>query len=157
MPFSPGHNEPILLLGMRTQKIPTIPCSSLCTQATRKMVPITGRASSFHEIFCFYKLQSQSKLYQNQIKILKINFFCCSSFLLCLQAQATIFSSLAFLSSSVSMANLSHLVAVSFSGLALLSSSVSTPNLSCMLATTFSTSLVLVFYPTHFDHVTSIF
>ena len=41
-------------------------------------------------------------------------------------AVATIFSSLAFLSSSVSMANLSRLVAASF------------PNPSCLLATTFS-------------------
>ena len=53
-------------------------------------------------------------------------------------AVTTIFSSLAFLSSSISMANLSHLVAASFSSLALLSSSVSTANLSCLLATTFS-------------------
>ena len=45
-----------------------------------------------------------------------------------------IFSSLAFLSSSVSMANLSRLVAASFSSLALLSSSVSMANLSCLLA-----------------------
>ena len=51
---------------------------------------------------------------------------------------ATIFSSLAFISSSVSMANLSHSVAASFSSLALLSSSVSKANLSCLLATTFS-------------------
>ena len=43
-----------------------------------------------------------------------------------------------FLSSSVSMANLSRLVAASFSSLALLSYSVSTANLSCLLATTFS-------------------
>ena len=50
---------------------------------------------------------------------------------------ATIFSSLAFLSSSISMANLSRLVASSFSSLALLSSSVSTANLSGLLATTF--------------------
>ena len=53
-------------------------------------------------------------------------------------AVATIFSSLAFLSSSISMANLSRLVAASFSSLALLSSSVSTANLSYLLATTFS-------------------
>ena len=39
-------------------------------------------------------------------------------------AVATIFSSLAFLSSSVSMANLSRLVAASYSSLVLLSSSV---------------------------------
>ena len=41
-------------------------------------------------------------------------------------AVATIFSSLAFLSSSISMANLSHLVAASF------------PNLTFLLSTTFS-------------------
>ena len=43
---------------------------------------------------------------------------------------AIIFSSLAFLSSSISMANLSRLVATIFSSLALLSSSISTANLS---------------------------
>ena len=51
-------------------------------------------------------------------------------------AVATIFSSLAFLSSSISMANLSRLVAASFSSFALLSFSVSTANLSGLLATT---------------------
>ena len=51
---------------------------------------------------------------------------------------ATIFSSLAVLSSSVSMANPIRLVAASFSSLVLLSYSVSTANLSCLLATTFS-------------------
>ena len=51
---------------------------------------------------------------------------------------ATIFSSLAFLSSSVYMAKLSSLVAASFSSLALLSSSISTANLRCLLVTTFS-------------------
>ena len=45
---------------------------------------------------------------------------------------ATIFSSLAFLSSSVSMAYLGRLIAASLSGLALLSSSVSTANLICI-------------------------
>ena len=53
-------------------------------------------------------------------------------------AVATIFSCLAFLSSSISMANLSRLVASSFSSFALLSSSVSTANQSSLLATTFS-------------------
>ena len=53
-------------------------------------------------------------------------------------AVATIFSSIAFLSSSISMANLSRLVAASYSSLALFSSSVSMANLSCLLATTFS-------------------
>ena len=49
-----------------------------------------------------------------------------------------IFSSLAFLSSSVAMVNLSHLVAASFSSLPILSSSVSMANLSlCYVATTF--------------------
>ena len=53
-------------------------------------------------------------------------------------AVATIFSSLDFLSSSVSMAKLSRLVAATFSSLAFLSSSVSTANLSFSLSTTFS-------------------
>ena len=54
-------------------------------------------------------------------------------------------SSLAFLSSSISTANLSHLVErnASFSSLALLSSSVSMANLSCLLATTFSSLRLL--------------
>ena len=56
---------------------------------------------------------------------------------------ATIFTSLAFLSSSVSMTNLSRLVAASFSSLALLSSSVSMANLSCLLVTTFSSLKLL--------------
>ena len=51
---------------------------------------------------------------------------------------ATIFSSLAFLSSSIYMAKVSRLVAASFSSLALLSSSISTANLRCLLVTTFS-------------------
>ena len=53
-------------------------------------------------------------------------------------AVATIFSSLAFLSSSIYMTNLSRSVAASFSSLALLSSSLSTANLSSSLSTTFS-------------------
>ena len=51
-------------------------------------------------------------------------------------AVTTIFSSLDFLSLSISMAKLSRLVAATFSCLALLSSSVSTAKLSC--STTFS-------------------
>ena len=51
-------------------------------------------------------------------------------------------SSLAFLSSSISMANPSRLGAASFSGLALLSYSVSMTNPSCLLATTFSNLLL---------------
>ena len=51
---------------------------------------------------------------------------------------ATIFSSLAFLSSSVYMAKLSRLVAASFSSHAHLSSSISTANLRRLLVTTFS-------------------
>ena len=52
-------------------------------------------------------------------------------------------SSLAFLSLSISMANLSRLVAASFSSLALRSSSVSMANLSCLLVTTFSSLRLL--------------
>ena len=55
-----------------------------------------------------------------------------------LNLQCTTFSSLAFLSSSISMVTLSRLVAVLFSSLALLSSSISKANLYCLLATTFS-------------------
>ena len=55
---------------------------------------------------------------------------------------ATIFTSLAFLSSSVSMTNLSRLVAASLSSLAL-SSSVFMANLSCLLVTTFSSLKLL--------------
>ena len=51
---------------------------------------------------------------------------------------ATNISSLAFLSSSLYMAKLSRLVAASFSSLALLPSSVSMANLRCLLVTTFS-------------------
>ena len=53
-------------------------------------------------------------------------------------AVATTFSSLDFLSLSVSMAKLSCLVAATFSSLAFISSSVSMANLSCLLSTTFS-------------------
>ena len=72
------------------------------------------------------------------------NFFFCSSFFFLPVSMANLscgsyhLLQLAFLFSSVSLANMSHVVAVSVSGLALLSSSVSTANLSCMLATTFS-------------------
>ena len=103
------------------------------------MVPITGRVSSFLEFFLVLKTPISI---QNQIQIQSNPFFALLSSsvsranLSCV--VATIFSSLAFLSSSVSMANLSCLVAASFSSLALLSSSVSMANLSCLLATTFS-------------------
>ena len=66
--------------------------------------------------------------------LIRSNMSCAGSYLL---------SSLAFLSSSISMANLSRLVAASFSSLALLSSSVSTANLSSLLATTFSSLRLL--------------
>ena len=56
---------------------------------------------------------------------------------------ATIFTSLAFLSSSVSMTNLSRLVAASFSSLAFLSSSVSMTNLSRLVAASFSSLALL--------------
>ena len=58
-------------------------------------------------------------------------------------AIAAIFPNLAFLSSSIYMANLSHLVAASFSSLPLLSSSVSMAKLRCLLATTFSSLRLL--------------
>ena len=99
------------------------------TYIIRKIVPITGRASSFLEKNMFLK----SNL--NQIH----NFFALLSSSVSRDNMscevATIFSSLAFLSSSVSTANLSHLVAALFSNFALQSSSVSTAYLSCLLAT----------------------
>ena len=101
---------------------------------TRKMVPITGRASSFLEKHLFFKSninQIHSFFFFALLSssISRANLSC---------VVATIFSSFAFLSSSVSMANLRRLVAASFSNFALLSSSVSTAYLSCLLATTFS-------------------
>ena len=78
------------------------------------MVPITGRLQGERAHSLKLKLQSQSKLNPNHIRIISNPFF-------------------AFLSSSVSMVNRSRLVATIFSSLALLSSSVSTAN----LATTF--------------------
>ena len=73
----------------------------------------------------------------------------CSSFFLCLQGQSELygsyhpFSSLAVLSSSVSMANLSRLVAAFFSSLAFLSSSISMAKLSQLVAATFSSFALL--------------
>ena len=107
------------------------------TFTTRKTVPITGRANSFFEINMFLK----SNL--NQIHSFFLLFFLPVSRANLSSVVDTIFSSLAFLSSSVSMANLSRLVATSFSSFALLSSSVSTTKLSCLLATTY-TSLRLL-------------
>ena len=90
---------------------------------TRKMVPITGQASSFLEFFLFLKtpisIQIKSKSNPNQVQIKSNPFF-------------------VLLSSFVSRANLSCVVAASFSSLVLLSSSVSTANLSCLRTTTFS-------------------
>ena len=70
-------------------------------------------------------------------------FQTCSSLFLCFQGKPEVCGSYHLFRScssflSISMANLSRLVAASFSSLALLSSSVSTANLSCLLATTFS-------------------
>ena len=102
------------------------------------MVPITGRASTFLEIFV------NSHLNPNQIQF---HFFFCTSFLFCFQGQPELCGSYhlhqSCFSFSVSMTNLSRLVAASFSSLALLSSSVSMANLSCLLATTFSSLRLL--------------
>ena len=67
----------------------------------------------------------------------------CFSFFICLHSRPELFDSYyllksCFISSSISMAKLSRLVAVSFSSLVLQFSSVSTANLSCLLMTTFS-------------------
>ena len=108
---------------------------------TRKMVPITGRAGSFLEIFCLktpISIQIKSKLYPNQIK----SFFC-SSFFLCLQGQPELCCSYHLPQSCFSFFIRLHgqpepFGSYIFSSLALLSCSVSTANLSCLLATTFS-------------------
>ena len=114
----------------------------------RKMVPITGRASSFLEKTMFLKS------YLNQIHSFFFALLSSSVSMANLSCVvATIFSSPAFLSSSVYMANLSRLVAASFSSFALLSSSVSMANLSCLLATTFSSLsfLSISFSSPHFN------
>ena len=99
------------------------------------MIPITGRASSFFEIF-------NSNLNPSQIQIISNPFFTFPSssvsrinlsFVI-----ATIFSSLAVLSLSISMANLSRLVATIFSSHDFLSSSISMANLSRLVAASFS-------------------
>ena len=72
----------------------------------------------------------------------QIHSIFCTSFILCFQGQPELCGSYHLhqycFSFSVSMTNLSRLVAASFSSLALLSSSVSMANLSCLLETTFS-------------------
>ena len=110
---------------------------------TRKMVPITGRASTFLEIFENSNLiQIKSKSNPNPI-----HFIFCTSFILCFQGQPELCGSYhlhqSCFSFSVSITNLSRLVAASFSSLALLSSSVSMANLSCLLETTFSSLRLL--------------
>ena len=80
-------------------------------------------------------------------------FQSCSSFFLCLQGQAelcgnSIFSSLAFLSSSISMYNLIRLVATIINSLAFLSLSVSMANLSHLVAASFC-SLAPFFFCLH--------
>ena len=95
------------------------------------MVPLQGERA---HCLNFYN----SNIYPMKSKSNQIHFFALLSSsvsranLSCV--VATIFSSLAFLSLSVSMVKLSHLVATSFSSLALLFSSISLAN----LATTFS-------------------
>ena len=81
------------------------------------------------------KLQSQSKL--------NPNLFFDSSFFFCLQGQPEPCGSYNLLQSHISFfihvhREPGHLVAMPFSSIAHLSSSVSTANLSCLLATTFS-------------------
>ena len=78
-----------------------------------------------------------------EIKSKSNPFLFCSSVFLSLQGQPDLCGSYhllqsCFLSSSVSMANLSRLVDALFSSFALLSSSVSMANLNSLLATTFS-------------------
>ena len=88
--------------------------------------------------------------FENKYKIKSISL--CSSFFLCLQGQPDLCGNLfqsCFLSSSVSMANLSSLVCPSFSSFAVLSSSLYTANQSCLARRCFSWSSVsddLFFY-----------
>ena len=110
---------------------------------TRKMVPIIGRAGTFLE---FVKLQSQSKLNLNQIQ----SVFCSPIFLY-LQGQSELCGSYhllqsCFLFSSVSMANLSCLVATIFSSLAFIFSSVYMAKPSCLIAVSFSSLAHLFFF-----------
>ena len=110
------------------------------------MVPNNGWESSFLEKICFLKnpisVQIESKSNPNLIYSLFP-----STFFLYLQGQHELCGSyhllqFCFLSSSISMANLRHLVTASFSSLALFSS-VFTVNPSCLLATTFSSFSIL--------------
>ena len=106
------------------------------------MVPITGRASTFLEIFENSNISIQIKSKSNPNPIHSIF---CTSFILCFQGQPELCGSYhlhqSCFSFSVSMTNRS--VAALFSSLALLSSSVSMANLSCLLATTFSSLSLL--------------
>ena len=106
---------------------------------TRKMVPIAGeRAHSLKFFKPPISIQIKSKWNTNTIH---------SIFLLSSSASkanpscviATIFTSLAFLTYSVSMTNLSHWVLQSCS----FSSSISMANQSCLLAATFSSLRLL--------------
>ena len=117
-----------------------------------KWFPLQGeRAHSLKFLKTPISIQIKSKSNPNQI-----HSIFCTSFILCFQGQPELCGSYhlhqSCFSFSVSMTNLSRLVAASFSSLALLPSSVSMANLSCLLATTFSSCS-----PTHCRHLASIF
>ena len=104
-----------------------------------KWFPLQGKLAHSLKKFVFetsISIQIKSKSNPNQIHSL----FCSSSSFL-FQGQPELcggYNLLQSCFSSISMTNLSCLVAASFSSLALLISSVFTANLSCLLATTFS-------------------
>ena len=119
-----------------------------------KWFPLQGeRAHSLKFLKTPISIQIKSKSNPNPI-----HYIFCTSFILCFQGQPELCGSYHLHQScfafSVSMTNLSRLVAVSFSCLALLSSSVSMANLSCLLRLP---SPVLGCSPSHCRHLASIF
>ena len=105
------------------------------------MFPLQGERARSLKNFVFetpISIQIKSKSNPNQIHFFFALLSSSVSWANVSCVVATIFSSRAFLSSSVSMANPSRLVAASFSSLPLLSSSVSMADLSCLVATIFS-------------------
>ena len=114
--------------------------ATLARSQLEKWFPLQGeRTHSLKFLKTPISIQIKSKSNPNQIHS--------TSFILCFQGQPELCGSYhlhqSCFSFSVSMTNLSRLVAASFSSLALLSSSVSMTNLSCLLATIFSSLRLL--------------
>ena len=142
------------------------------------MVPITWRASSFLEFFCFWKLPSQSKLNPNQIQIIYIPFL--PSFFLCIQGQPEQCGSYHLLQSCFSFFVRLHGHTELFGSYHLIQSCFSffvhlhvhpEPFGSCIILQScssfffrlhgqpelFASDHLLQFCPTHFHHLASIF